>query len=99
MAPAATCNHSGESFPAIRSCRYERFKHRTYVSVPRSLDQVKFEPASFRSIWASQDSPSLEHRATTCHRLAASRATDRKSHSPLAVFAACALMTRGAPSC
>ena len=70
--------------------------HRTYVSVPRSLDHVRFGSMSFRAILARQKRPSPAHMAVTRHRFAASRATNPKSHSPLAVFAARELMTSGA---
>src|SRR5882724_3124881 len=70
--------------------------HRTYVSVPRSLDHVRFGSMSCRAILARQKRPSAAHMAVTRHRFAASRATNPKSHSPLAVFAARKLMTSGA---
>ena len=70
--------------------------HRTYVSVPRSLDHVRFESVSFRAIFARQNRPSAVHMAATRHRFAASRATNPKLHSPLAVFATRELMTSGA---
>ena len=75
--------------------RHQRL-HRTYVSVPRSLDHVSFGSMSFRAILARQKRPSAAHMAATRHRFAASRATNPKSHSPLAVFAARELMTSGA---
>jgi len=70
--------------------------HRTYVSVPRSLDHVRFGSVSFRAILARQKFPSAAHMAVTRHRFAASRATNPKAHSPLAVFAARELITSGA---
>jgi len=38
-------------------------EHRTYVSLPRSLDQLSFEPINFKSILAFQEFPSAEQRA------------------------------------
>src|SRR5262249_3339342 len=70
--------------------------HRTYVSVPRSLDQVKFDPESFKAMLARQKFPLAAQIAASRHRFGASRVTSPKSHSPFAVFAARVLMTSGA---
>src|SRR6266849_505294 len=70
--------------------------HRTYVSVPRSLHHVGVGSMSFRAILARQKLSPAAHMAVTRHRFAASRATNPKAHSPLAVFAARELMTSGA---
>src|ERR1700730_3600649 len=51
---------------------------------------------SFRAILARQKFSPAAHMAVTRHRFAASRATNPKAHSPLAVFAARELMTSGA---
>ena len=85
--PGMTKYHSGVPHQPL---------HRTYVTVPRSLDHVRFGSASFRVILARQDFPSAAHVAVTRHRFAASLATDPKLHSPLAVFATRELMTSGA---